>query len=419
MSSRKATKKNGYPAVLDKSATMPPPPSTVSRARSAVPRGLKRYLSLDDFEPAARRRLPKFLYGYISGGAETDAAVRDNRKAFDEYGFVPRVLNDVSGRDQTTKLFGKTYASPFGIPPMGSSALCAYRGDIVLTRAAAAMNVPMILSASSLITLEDVRRENPAAWYQAYLAGEPSRIEPLVDRVAAAGYDTFVVTADVPVPPNRENNIRNGFQVPLSITPRVAWDVATHPHWLFGTWARTYVNHGMPHFENMDATRGPPVLAKNLMRNIGHRDQLAWKHVELIRRRWKGKLVVKGLIAPSDARIARECGVDGVMISNHGGRQLDCTVSALRVLPEIAAQANGMTVMLDGGVRRGTDVIKALALGAHFVFIGRPFLYAAIAGGEAGVQRAITLLRDEIDRDLALMGIRSIGEITPDLVRRF
>jgi L-lactate dehydrogenase (cytochrome) len=155
------------------------------------------------------------------------------------------------------------------------------------------------------------------------------------------------------------------------------------------------------------------------MRNIGHRDQLAWKHVEMIRRRWKGKLVVKGLVSPEDARIARESGVDGVMLSNHGGRQLDYTVSALRTLPEIAAQANGMTVMLDGGIRRGTDVIKALALGAHFVWIGRPFLYAAIAGGEAGVQRAIGLLRDEIDRDLALLGIRSIGEITPDLVRRF
>src|ERR1700675_895920 len=155
------------------------PPATVQRAESGVPRALRRYLSLDDFEATARRRLPKFLYGYISGGAESDAAVRDNRQAFEEYGFVPRVLNDVSGREQTTKLFGKTYAAPFGIPPMGSAALCAYRGDVVLTRAAAAMNVPMILSASSLITLEDVRRENPSAWYQAYLAGDPSRIEPL------------------------------------------------------------------------------------------------------------------------------------------------------------------------------------------------------------------------------------------------
>jgi L-lactate dehydrogenase (cytochrome) len=203
--------------------SLPRPPR--KRAASAVPRALRRYLSLDDFEAMARRRLPKFLYGYISGGAETDASVRDNRRAFEEYGFVPRVLKDVSGREQTTTLFGKTYTAPFGIPPMGSAALCAYRGDIVLTRAAAAMNVPMILSASSLITLEDVKRENPAAWYQAYLAGEPSRIEPMVDRVA--------------------------------------WDTITHPHWLFGTWARTLMNHGMPHFENMDAKRGPPVLSKN------------------------------------------------------------------------------------------------------------------------------------------------------------
>jgi L-lactate dehydrogenase (cytochrome) len=402
----------------DRTANMNPAPTTVQRTESVVPRALRRYLSLDDFEAVARRRLPKFLYGYIAGAVETDAALADNRRAFAEYGFVPRVLNDVSGREQTTTLFGKSYAAPFGIPPMGSAALCAYRGDVVLARAAAAMNVPMVLSASSLIKLEDVQRENPAAWYQAYLAGDASRIEPLVDRVAAAGYDTFVVTADVPVSSNRENNIRNGFQVPLAITPRLAWDIATHPHWLFGVWARTLANYGMPHFENMDAMRGPPMLAKSLMRNIGKRDQLAWKHVELIRKRWNGKLVIKGLIAPADARIARESGVDGVIVSNHGGRQLDCTVSSLRTLPEIAREASGMTVMLDGGIRRGTDVLKALALGAQFVFVGRPFLYAAMVGGEAGVQRALTLLRDEVDRDMALLGIRSIGEISSDLVRR-
>jgi len=403
----------------DKTSDITPPPTTVQRPEIAVPRGLRRYLALDDFEVTARRRLPKFLYGYVAGAAETDTALADNRRAFDEYGFVPRVLNDVSGRDQTTTLFGKTYAAPFGIPPMGSAALVAYRGDIVLARAAAAINVPMILSASSLITLEDVRRENPAAWYQAYLAGDASRIEPLVDRVADAGYDTLVVTADVPVPPNRENNIRNGFRIPLAITPQIAWDTFTHPHWLFGTWARTFANYGMPHFENMDARRGPPVLARNLMRNIGKRDQLAWKHVELIRKRWKGKLVVKGLIAPADARIARESGVDGVIVSNHGGRQFDYTVSSLRTLPQIAAEAGSMTVMLDGGIRRGTDVLKALALGAQFVFVGRPLLFAAVVAGEAGVQRALTLLRDEVDRDMALLGIRNIGEISSELVRKF
>src|SRR6202158_1508603 len=230
----------------DRTANVNAPPPTVERSTSAVPRALRRYLSLDDFEATARARLPKFLYGYISGGAETDAAVADNRRAFEEYGFVPRVLNDVSNREQTTKLFGKRYAAPFGIPPMGSAALCAYRGDVVLARAAAVMNVPMCLSASSLIGLEEGRGENPAAWYRAYRGGDVPPREPLVDRVAAAGYDTFVVTADVPVPPNRENNIRNGFQVPLAITPRVAWDKMTHPHWLLGTWARALLHHGMP-----------------------------------------------------------------------------------------------------------------------------------------------------------------------------
>jgi L-lactate dehydrogenase (cytochrome) len=277
----------------------------------------------------------------------------------------------------------------------------------------------MILSAASLISLEDVRRANPNAWYQAYIAGDPSRIEPLVDRVAAAGYDTFVVTADVPVSANRENNIRNGFSVPLVIGPKVAFDAATHPRWLLGTWFRTLKNHGMPHFENMDATRGPPVLSQNLMRNLGLRDQLAWQHVDLIRRRWKGKLVVKGILSPADARIAREVGVDGIMVSNHGGRQLDHSVSPLRVLGEIAADVgSAMTVMFDGGIRRGTDVLKALALGAKFCFVGRPMLYAAVVAGEAGVQRAVGLLKEEISRDMALAGLRSIGEIGPDLVRK-
>jgi L-lactate dehydrogenase (cytochrome) len=294
--------------------------------------------------------------------------------------------------------------------------LCAYRGDIALARAAQAMNVPMILSAASLIKLEDVKREYPGAWYQAYLAGDPSRIEPLVDRVAAAGYDTFVVTADVPVPSNREHNIRTGFQVPMVITPQVAWDAATHPHWLLGTWMRTLMNYGMPHFENMDATRGPPILSKNLIRNLGSRDQLAWKHVELIRRRWKGKLVVKGLIAPQDARIARECGVDGVMVSNHGGRQLDYTVSPLRTLPEIAAEAGSMTVMLDGGVRRGSDLVKARALGARACLIGRPWLYGLAADGERGVEAALDLFATELDRTLALLGVTALDDVDASVI---
>ena len=354
------------------------------------------------------------LYGYICGGAETDAALRDNRRAFDEYGFVPRVLNDVSGREQTTELFGKTYAAPFGIPPMGSAALFAYRGDIVLTRAAAAMNVPMILSASSLITLEDVQPRKSGCLVSGLSGGR--RLRGSSRWSTASPPPATTPSSSPPTCRCRPTARTTSATVFRSRSRSRRRSPATSRPIRIGcsaTWARTLMNHGMPHFENMDAMRGPPVLAKNLMRNIGKRDQLAWKHVELIRKRWKGKLVVKGLIAPADARIARESGVDGVIVSNHGGRQLDHTVSALRTLPEIAAEASGMTVMLDGGIRRGTDVIKALALGAQFVFVGRPLLYAAVAGGEAGVQHALTLLGDEVDRDMALMGIRSIGEITP------
>jgi L-lactate dehydrogenase (cytochrome) len=389
------------------------------RPTPGVPRHLRRFLSLDDFQVAARRHLPRMLHGFISGACETDASLRDNRDAFAEWGFVPRVLVDTSVRSTTTELLGRRYAAPFGIAPMGASALSAYRADLAFARAAQAAALPMILSGSSLIPLEEVRREGPtAAWYQAYLPGEPERIEPLVDRVAAAGYDTFVLTVDVPVSANRENNVRNGYSLPLRPNPWLAWEGISHPRWLFGTALRTLMRHGMPHFENMDVRRGPPVLSSQFQRAYGRRDGLAWEHLALIRRRWKGHLVVKGIMSPEDARIARESGVDGVIVSNHGGRQLDGTVSPLRVLPHIAAEAGGMAVMFDGGIRRGTDVLKALALGAQFVFIGRPFICAAAVAGEEGVRHAITLLWEELHRNMAMLGITELSQMTHHLMMR-
>ena len=236
------------------------------------------------------------------------------------------MLTDVSKRSTKHDSVRQEYAAPFGIAPMGAAALCAYRGDLVLARAAAASVIPMVLSASSLITLEDVARSS-AGGLVSGLSGRATRSASsrLVDRVAAAGYDTFVVTADVPVPPNRENNIRNGFQVPIAITPQVVWDTASHPHWLFGTWARTLLKHGMPHFENMDATRGPPVFSNNLMRNIGMRDQLRLEACRADPPALEGQAVRQGYSVGGRA-IARESGVDGVIVSNHGGRQLDCAV---------------------------------------------------------------------------------------------
>ena len=389
----------------------PTPPARLARR-------LRRILSLEDLEPAAQAFLPRPVFEFVSGGVESNASRADNRAAFAELGFVPRVLTDVSRRSQATSLFGRTYAAPFGLAPMGMSALAAYRGDLVLARAAAAANVPMIMSGSSLIPLEDVAREGRTAWFQAYLPGEPERILALVDRVERAGFDTLLLTVDVAVSANRENNVRAGFSTPLRPNLRLAFDGLIRPRWLLGTAARTLLRHGMPHFENSYATRGVPILARNVLRDFGARDHLDWSHLELIRRRWKGRLVVKGIMHKDDARRARESGADGIIVSNHGGRQLDGTVSPLRVLPEIAAVAGEMPVMFDSGVRRGTDVLKALALGACFVFVGRPFLYAAAIGGEPGVRRGIDLLSQEIDRDMALLGINTLAEMRPELLMR-
>ena len=228
------------------------------RPRPSLPRALARMLSLDDFEQAARRRPPRPIFGYIAGAAEDNQSLRANRDAFARYGFVPRVLVNVSARSQQFDLFGRRYDAPFGIAPMGLSALSAYRGDIVQARAARASNIPAILSGTSLIPLEDVIQAAPGTWFQAYLPGDPARIDALVERARKAGYETLVLTVDIPVSANRENNVRTGFSTPLKPSLRLAWDGLTRPRWLAGTFLRTLLAHGMPHFENSFATRGAP-----------------------------------------------------------------------------------------------------------------------------------------------------------------
>ena len=394
-------------------------PATAARERRpATTSRLRRVLCLDDFETAARSHLPRPIFGYIAGAAETNRSLHDNRLAFDEFGFVPRVLVDVSKRSQQTSLLGRTYATPFGIAPMGISALSAYRGDLVLARAAAAANIPMIMSGSSLIPLEDVAKEDKTAWFQAYLPGDVPSITALIERVARAGFEILVTTVDTQVAGNRENNVRAGFSTPLRPTARLAWDGITHPRWLFGTFLRTLLRHGMPHFENNYATRGPPIVSPSVVRDYSDRGHLNWQHFELIRRLWRGQLVIKGVLDTGDARIARDAGAQGIIVSNHGGRQLDGAVSPLRVLPDIVAACPDIPIMMDGGVRRGTDVLKALALGAKFVFVGRPFGFAAAVGGEEGVSHAIQLLSDEVHRDMALLGINSLAELTQDRMLR-
>lgn len=380
---------------------------------ASAPGILQSMLALDDFETEAKRRIPRPIYGYISGGAETNASMRDNRAVWDELQFIPKSLVDTSARALATTLMGKSYDLPFGIPPMGGTAMAARDGDVALARAAARANIPMVLSGAALTPLERVRKEGATAWFQAYLPGEDDVIQLLLERVERAGYDTLVLTVDVSVLANRENNVRTGFSTPLRPTPRLAWDMATRPRWLLSM-ARQTLAHGMPHFENM----GPrvPMISALGNRQAGRRDRLSWPHVELMRKLWNGRFVVKGILDPQDAARARDAGVDGVVVSNHGGRQLDGAVSPLRMLPAIKTQAGNMAVMMDSGVRRGTDVLKALALGADFVFVGRPFLYAAAVGGEHGVQHAINLLRSELMTDMALVGVNTVKELRPDLL---
>lgn len=384
-----------------------------TRAEAALPRHLQRYLALDDFQLAARKVLPRQIYGYYAGAAETGQSLEANLRSYRDIALLPRVLADVSRRSSAAQLLGRRYGQPFGIAPMGLSGLSTHQGDLVLARAAAAENIPMVMSATSIMPLERVAAEGGARWFQAYLPGEGDRIAAMMDRVGAAGFDTFVLTVDVPVPANRENNIRTGFSIPLKPGLRLAYDGITHPRWSLGTFLRTLLD-GMPHFENMDAFRGPPILSRNLVRAIGARDSLCWEHVALMRRRWPGKLVLKGILSAHDAMMAREHGVDAVWVSNHGGRQLDGAVAPLRVLPAIKAASGDMAVVIDGGIRRGSDVLKALALGADFVFLGRPFLFAAAAAGEAGIRHAIGLLGAEIMRDMALLGTNAIDEIGPE-----
>jgi len=379
---------------------------------------LQRILCLDDFEAAARDFLPRQIFTYIVEAAETRSTLVDNRAAFREWWFVPRILTNVSGASQKITLLGREFASAFGIAPMGISALSAYRGDLVLAAAAGEANIPMIMSSSSLIRLEDLAREHPHAWFQAYLPGDVDEITSMVTRVARAGFTHFVVTVDSQVSPNREHYVRGGFSSPLRPNLDLLWEGITHPSWTFGTFLRTLLRHGMPHFENNYARRGPPILSANVTREWSERGRLDWTHLAMIREMWKGPLIVKGILPVDDARRARDAGAEGIILSNHGGRQLDGAIAPLRVLPDVVAACPGYPVMLDGGVRRGTDVMKALALGAAFVWIGRPFNYAATIGGQSGVRHAIKLMQAEIERDMMMLGIRALDELGPHAVKR-
>ena len=377
--------------------------------------GLHRIFDLDDFERAVRRRLPRAVYGYVAHGSETETTLRTNRAIFDEWRLVTRVLVGVSQRSMMTTLFGKRYAAPYGIAPMGGSALVAFNGHKVMAEAAAKAKIPFILSANSIIPLEEIARANSDCWFAAYQSPNREAIEGMVERVTRAGIAVLALTTDVPIGSNREADARAGFGFPIRPNLRLSWDVAKHPRWAVGVLGRTFLRRGIPHIVNLEPDGGPNLFSTKV-KGIAAHESLSWDHARLMRSLWKGPFVLKGLLSPDDVATARNIGVDGVILSNHGGRQLDHAVSPMRMLKSALGAARGMPVMIDSGFRRGTDVLKALALGASAVFIGRPLLFAAAYAGEAGVAHAISLMNKEIDKDMALLGLRDINDISPERI---
>lgn len=377
-------------------------------------------LSIEDLHRAARARLPKAVYGYVSGGTEDGASLRANLAAFDRVRFRPRGLAGIAQRSQQVELWGHTYASPFGISPMGATCMCRDECDLELARAAKAANIPFTLSGLSTVPMETVQAQASGIWYQGYLPGDIERIGPLMDRLQHNGIEVIAVTIDTAVGANRENNQRVGFTIPFSMSRKLLLDGVLHPRWTGATFLKTLMNGGVPRFTNVVAdpvgcriTEDPPGGLRE------GRDRLDWSHLAWMRERWGGKLVLKGVAHPADAALAVQHGLDGVIVSNHGGRQLDGAQGSLDALPDVvAAVPADFPVFIDGGFRRGTDILKALLLGARMVFMGRPMLYGASVAGEAGVAHAIRILQTEVDRNLALLGCRSVAELTPDLIVR-
>ncbi|PKP72372.1 MAG: alpha-hydroxy-acid oxidizing enzyme [Alphaproteobacteria bacterium HGW-Alphaproteobacteria-5] len=381
---------------------------------------LSKLLSLADVAEKARARLPSPIAGFVDGGTEDCVSLRSNRAAFERIMLLPRGLAGVEQRSLEIMLWGAPVALPFGIAPMGVMSICRRRCDIEVARAAHQSGIPFILSGLSNVPLEEVKKVNPDPWYQAYLPGDDTVIASLADRLEAAGIEKLVVTIDTCVAANRENNERAGFTLPFAFSPRLIWDGLTHPRWTTSVFLNTLLRDGIPRFTNVTADRHGYAITEMPQGGFrAGRDRLSWDHIRRLRERWPGQLVLKGVSHPADALLAVDHGIDGIILSNHGGRQLDGAIAPLDILPTIIGMTPpGYPVMIDGGFRRGTDILKAYALGAAFVFIGRPMLHGAAIAGTQEVARVIEILRTELDRDLALLGCRAMSDLSPDCLVR-
>ncbi|MDH3287216.1 MAG: alpha-hydroxy-acid oxidizing protein [Betaproteobacteria bacterium] len=373
-----------------------------------------------DLRELARRRLPKGVFEFMDRGNGDEVALVNNREAFERIKLAPHALVDTSHRSQAITLFGNRHKMPVAIAPTGSAGLNWFEGEIALARAAAAAGIPFTLATGSMTAMEKVAEQaGGTLWFQIYMWPDRSLSHRLVERAKAAGYQALVVTVDTPVPPGREYNLRNGMTVPFRFTGRNVTDVLMHPRWLATVLARYLVTSGMPRYENYPTEMKARITAAPMGRSMMVTDSLTWDDLKDLRRIWPHRLIVKGILRAEDAVLAADCGADGVIVSNHGGRAVDSTMAPIEVLPSVVeAAGKRLTVMVDSGFRRGSDVVKALALGAAAVLIGRATLYGTAVAGQAGAARAIEIYRDEIDRVLGLIGCPGVAALDHDYLIR-
>jgi isopentenyl diphosphate isomerase/L-lactate dehydrogenase-like FMN-dependent dehydrogenase len=368
----------------------------------------KKIFSTQDALKIAKQRLPRVIFDFIEGAAGREVSALQNLTRFDEIILQPRVMQDVETRSLHTTFLGQNYDLPFGIAPMGMCNLAWPGADQTLARAAQEFNLPVCLSSAASSSIEDMRSwagEN--SWFQLYVGSSIEASLALVDRARNAGYETLVLTVDVPQVSRRLRDLRNGFQMPFSMTPKLFMDFATHPHWSLATlW------QGVPEPINFKSISGHEKFDRNASRAGAD-----WEFLDRLRAKWKGHLIVKGVTSAADAVLIQQAGADAIYVSNHGGRQLDSAPAAIDVLPRIR-QAVGAVypLIFDSGVRNGEDVVKALAMGADFVMLGRPFMFALGAEGARGVNALIRILGEDASLTLAQTGLADIGDVSAHML---
>src|ERR687885_73145 len=371
-------------------------------------------VNIEDLRVRARRRLPRAVFDFIDGGAEDEVSLRANRTAFQRLTFRPRVLVDASAVDQSATVLGQTLTTPLILAPTGLCGMAAPRAEVLAGRAASSCGIPFTLSSMAAVSIEDTMREAPGPhWFQLYVWRDRDLTRSLVERAAAAGYRALMLTVDVQMAGLRERDLRNGATIPPRVTLANALDSAQHVGWLLQMARNPRID-----FVNVakDRSSGPLSLAAYV--NAQFDPGVSWKDLDWLRGVWHGPLAIKGIMSAEDARRAVDAGVDAVIVSNHGGRQLDGLPAAIDVLPEVVDAVGERTeVILDGGVRRGSDVVKALCLGARACMIGRPYLYGLAAAGQPGCGMALNLLRVEISRVLTLLGRPTLADLDRSALR--